>query len=73
MKRSYNGYAIDITTWQDEKSGRWISSAKTSPVIAAIYGIEFLGDATKGGFETQEKAETAAYEWAKERIDLNAS
>lgn len=69
MKRSYSGYEIDITTWQDEKSQRWISSAKTSPVITAIYGIEFRGDATKGGFETQEEAETAAYDWAKDRID----
>jgi len=68
MKEFYKTYEIEITS-QKDSSGRWIADATTTPEIGAVRSMTALGDAKKGGFASQQEAETAALDWAKMRID----
>ena len=63
MDKIYKQYEIEITT-RSYSPGEWTAYLTTTPIIAAIHGIELRGE-----YNTQEEAENAAFEWAKKRID----
>jgi hypothetical protein len=71
MKHSYKGYDIEISASHEE--GLWEASAKLSPLLGGIGTLTNLGPFSKGNFPTQEMAETAVLEWAKELIDNKSS
>lgn len=69
---TYNGHKIDITSKCTE-SGRWSATAKFDAKERGRMVFTTMDYGQPHGYKTQEEAEVAAFEFAKEWIHRNLS
>ena len=67
MRKQYNGYLIEISSY--EQVDKWHAMVIVTPAGTGQQKSLAVGRAIIGGYNTQFEAESAALMWAKEKID----
>jgi hypothetical protein len=62
MKQSYKNYEIEVCAEKD--ADKWSAVVTFRPPVAGVRGITIFAD-----YATETAAETAGFDWARERID----
>jgi len=65
MKHHYKQYEIETSARQGSNN-YWTGSANIKPAVAGVRGVQVIGD-----FRSQTLAEDAAFELAKQQIDMH--
>lgn len=65
MKHHYKEYEIE-TSARKQPDNYWTGKAHIMPAVAGVRGVQIIGD-----FINQTRAETAAFDLAKQQIDLH--
>ena len=65
MKENYKNYEIEVPAEKD--ADKWSAVVAFRPPVAGVRGIQIFAD-----YKTEAAAETAGFDWGRERIDKYA-
>jgi hypothetical protein len=65
MKHHYKEYEIE-TSARKQADNWWTGKANIKPALAGVRGVQIIGD-----FISQTRAENAAFDLAKQQIDMH--
>jgi hypothetical protein len=65
MKHHYKQYEIE-TTARRRSDGWWAGTANIKPAVGSVRGIQIFGE-----LRTETQAEDAAFELAKQHVDMH--